>query len=91
MDVKGRVHLADGREVKVVTGIDDHARFVVCASAVAWATARPVVAALMSALKRHGIPEPDHHRWLAARCDQERASSCPCWVLSRCAGRAAGQ
>ena len=31
MDVMGRVHLSDGREVKVVTGIDDHSRFVVCA------------------------------------------------------------
>ena len=28
MDVMGRVHLADGTEVKVVTGIDDHSRFV---------------------------------------------------------------
>jgi len=27
MDVMGRVHLADGLEVKVVTGIDDHTRF----------------------------------------------------------------
>ena len=41
MDVVGRVFLADGTEVKIVTGIDDHSRFVVCA----WwlrATARPV-------------------------------------------------
>ena len=57
MDVMGRVHLADGREVKVVTGIDDHSRFVVCAAVVARATARPVVAALMAALRRHGVPE----------------------------------
>ena len=42
MDVMGRVHLADGREMKVVTGIDDHSRFVVCAAVVARATARPV-------------------------------------------------
>ena len=27
MDVVGRFHLADGTEVKVVTGIDDHWRF----------------------------------------------------------------
>jgi hypothetical protein len=31
MDVMGRVFLADGLEVKVVTGIDDHSRFIVCA------------------------------------------------------------
>jgi len=56
MDVMGRVHLADGRELKVVTGIDDHSRFVVCARLVARATARPVCAALIEALRRHGIP-----------------------------------
>jgi len=53
MDVMGRVHLADGREVKVVTGIDDHLRFIVCARVVVRATARPVCLAL----RRHGIPE----------------------------------
>ncbi len=31
MDVMGRVFLADGRQMKMVTGIDDHSRFVVCA------------------------------------------------------------
>jgi transposase InsO family protein len=57
MDVMGRLHLADGRECKVVTGIDDHSRFVVCATIVARATARPVCSALVEALRRHGIPE----------------------------------
>ena len=57
MDVMGRVHLADGRELKVVTGIDDHSRFVVCAKVVARATARPVCQALAEALARHGVPE----------------------------------
>jgi transposase InsO family protein len=57
MDVMGRVHLADGRELKVITGIDDHSRFVVCAKLVPRATARPVCAALLDALRRHGIPE----------------------------------
>ena len=56
MDVMGRVHLADGRELKVVTGIDDHSRFVVCAKLVGRATARPVCTALLEALRRHGIP-----------------------------------
>jgi hypothetical protein len=41
MDVMGRVYLADGLGVKVVTGIDDHSRFVVCAKVVLRATARP--------------------------------------------------
>jgi transposase InsO family protein len=57
MDVMGRVHLAGGQEVKIVTGIDDHARFIVCAKAVAAATARPVCLALAEALRRHGIPQ----------------------------------
>jgi transposase InsO family protein len=57
MDVMGRVHLAGGTEGKIVTGIDDHSRFVVCAKAVMRATARPVCLALAQALRRHGVPE----------------------------------
>jgi hypothetical protein len=57
MDVMGRVHLASGTEVKVVTGIDDHSRFIVSAKVVVRATARPVCQALAEALRRHGIPE----------------------------------
>jgi transposase InsO family protein len=56
MDVVGRVYLADGLEVKVVTGIDDHSRFVVSAKVVVRATARPVCQALSEALARHGVP-----------------------------------
>jgi len=57
MDVMGRVFLADGLEVKVVTGIDDHSRFIVCARVVLRATARPVCQALAEALSRHGVPQ----------------------------------
>jgi transposase InsO family protein len=57
MDVMGSVRLVDGSEVKVVTGIDDHSRFVVCARIVARATARPVCDALRYALEQHGVPE----------------------------------
>lgn len=57
MDVMGRAFLADGREMKVVTGIDDHSRFCVCAAVMPRVTARPVVAALVAALRRHGVPE----------------------------------
>jgi transposase InsO family protein len=57
MDVMGRLFLVDGSECKIVTGIDDHSRFVVCAKVVARATARPVCAALLEALHRHGVPE----------------------------------
>lgn len=57
MDVMGRAFLSDGRELKIVTGIDDHSRFVVCAKVVVRATARPVCDALSEALRRHGVPE----------------------------------
>ena len=57
MDVMGRAFLTDGRELKIVTGIDDHSRFVVCAKVVVRATARPVCDALSEALRRHGVPE----------------------------------
>jgi transposase InsO family protein len=56
MDIVGRFHLAGGSEVKVVTGVDDHSRYCVCARMVARATARPVVAALRYALEAHGVP-----------------------------------
>ena len=57
MDIVGGMHLADGVEVKCVTGIDDNSRFVVSAKLVARATARPVCEALLEALGRHGVPE----------------------------------
>jgi transposase InsO family protein len=57
MDVVGGIHLADGVEVKCVTGIDDNSRFIVSAMLVARATAQPVCDALLAALDRHGIPE----------------------------------
>jgi transposase InsO family protein len=57
MDVMGRVFLTDGREVKLVTGLDDHSRFIVCARVVERATARTVSDALMHALTAHGAPE----------------------------------
>jgi transposase-like protein len=56
MDVMGRVFLSGGEEVKIVTGLDDHSRFIVSAKVVARATARPVCQALGEALRRHGVP-----------------------------------
>jgi transposase InsO family protein len=57
MDIVGRFYLADGTEVKVVTGIDDHSRYCVCARIVARATAKPVCDALSFALLTHGAPD----------------------------------
>jgi transposase InsO family protein len=57
MDVMGGVRLEDGRELKVVTGIDDHSRFCVCAHLTPRATARPVCEAFLAAMRRYGVPE----------------------------------
>ncbi len=57
MDVTFGVHLVDGTELSVVTGIDDHSRFCVSAKVVARATAKPVCDALAEAMSAHGIPE----------------------------------
>jgi transposase InsO family protein len=56
MDIVGRFYLADGTELKVVTGVDDHSRYCVCARVVARATAKPVCDALTFALEQHGAP-----------------------------------
>jgi hypothetical protein len=47
LDVVGGVLLADGTECKILTGIDDHSRFCVCAGVMVRATARPVCGPLM--------------------------------------------
>lgn len=57
IDVMGEVLLADGTELKVVTGVDDHSRFCVLAAVVRRATARAVCAAFAEAMRRHGVPE----------------------------------
>jgi transposase InsO family protein len=57
MDVMGGVKLADERELKIVTGLDDHSRYCVSALLVYRATARPVCEALAAALRRHGVPD----------------------------------
>jgi hypothetical protein len=48
---------ADGREYKLVSGVDDHSRFCVIATVVARATGRAVCAAFARALLEYGVPE----------------------------------
>jgi transposase InsO family protein len=57
LDVTGSVFLTDGTELKLITGIDDHSRFVVIATVVRRATARAVCAAFVTAMRTYGIPE----------------------------------
>jgi transposase InsO family protein len=56
MDVTASLFLADGRECKVITGIDDHSRFCVIATVVLRATGRAVCLALVTATQAYGIP-----------------------------------
>jgi integrase-like protein len=56
LDLVGGVPLADGRECKMVTGIDDHSRFVVIAAVVAVPSGRAVCAAFTAAMRRYGVP-----------------------------------
>ena len=56
LDIVGGLPLADGRECKVLTGIDDHSRFVVCATVLATPSAREVAEAFIAAMRRYGVP-----------------------------------
>ena len=56
MDIVGGVQLADGWKASIVSGIDDHSRFVISAHVVRRATARPVCDALAKAMRTHGVP-----------------------------------
>src|SRR5918998_4993200 len=57
MDIVGGAMLADGREARAVTGVDDHSRFCVIAAVVPRATGRAACLALIEALSRYGIPQ----------------------------------
>lgn len=56
LDIMGGVFLADGRECKLVTGIDDHSRFVVSSTVVTEPSARAVCEAFSAAMTRYGVP-----------------------------------
>jgi transposase InsO family protein len=57
LDIMGGVLLTDGRELKLISGIDDHSRFAVIAALVVRASARAVCGAFVQALAAHGVPE----------------------------------
>jgi len=57
MDVVGGVLLTDGTQCKVLTGIDDHSRFIVCAGVMIRATSRAVCSHLAAAMAAHGVPQ----------------------------------
>ena len=49
--------LADGRELKLVSGVDDHPRYCVIAALVIRATGRAVCSAFAATLRAYGVPE----------------------------------
>ncbi|MFD7639541.1 IS481 family transposase [Kitasatospora sp. NPDC059795] len=56
MDIVSGIPLADGRECKLVTGIDDHSRYLVVAEVVVRPTGRHVAAAFVAAMQKYGVP-----------------------------------
>src|SRR4051794_1096656 len=57
LDIVGSCFLTDGREVKAVTGVDDHSRYCVIAAVVPRATARAVCTAFVQALQKYECPQ----------------------------------
>ncbi len=56
MDLVGGVFLADGRECKLLTGLDDHSRYVVICAVLVQPTGRAVCEAFLEAMARYGVP-----------------------------------
>ena len=56
MDIVSGVPLADGRSAKLVTGVDDHSRFIVISAVVMIPTGRAVCEAFAAAMRRYGVP-----------------------------------
>jgi hypothetical protein len=56
LDLVGGMYLADGREFKLLTGIDDHSRYVVVAAVLAVPNGRAVCEAFTAAMDRYGVP-----------------------------------
>ena len=56
LDLVGGIFLADGRECKMLTGIDDHSRFVVIAAVLAVPSGRAVADAFLKAMRVYGVP-----------------------------------
>jgi transposase InsO family protein len=57
LDVTGSVFLADGTELKLISGLDDCSRFCLIATVVRRATGRAVCRAFVAAMRLYGIPD----------------------------------
>jgi transposase InsO family protein len=56
LDLIDAMTLADGRECKVLTGVDDHSRYCVIARVLLQPTGRAVCACFAEAMRRYGVP-----------------------------------
>ncbi|NYJ19528.1 transposase InsO family protein [Leifsonia psychrotolerans] len=56
LDLVGGVHIEGGRECKILTGIDDHSRFVVVAAVLERPSGIAVVEAFIAAMHQWGVP-----------------------------------
>ena len=56
LDLVGGIYLADGRECKMLTGIDDHSRYVVIAEVLVTPSGRAVADAFLRAMRTFGVP-----------------------------------
>nr|WP_256982920.1 integrase core domain-containing protein [Rhodococcus sp. 06-418-1B] len=56
LDLVGGLFLADGRECKILTGIDDHSQFVITATILQHPSGNAVVEAFLAAVARWGVP-----------------------------------
>jgi transposase InsO family protein len=57
LDVLGGIFLADGTELKALTGVDDYSRFCVAVGLVERATSRAVCGVFVDAMRSHGVPD----------------------------------
>ncbi|MGW6496843.1 IS481 family transposase [Nonomuraea angiospora] len=77
LDIMGGVMLIDGRELKLISGIDDHSRFIVIAQLVTRASARAICRAFAEAMRTFGVPEEvltDNGKQFTGRFTQPRPS-----------------
>ena len=56
LDLACGIYLADGQECKLLSGIDDHSRYLVCAAVLAVPPARTAADAFTAAMKAYGVP-----------------------------------
>ena len=78
LDIMGGFFLTSGAELKLVTGVDDHSRFLVIAAVVPRATGRAVCAAFAAALLEFGTPEEvltDNGKQFTARFGRPRPAT----------------